>query len=125
MQHHRHVPRKIPSMAALVCRFGATAINLARRSIVRGRSDDPVPIPASLSLFWLEIGRKSQMSHSHGHGMPGGGCPGRRGPRRRQGSMEEDLALASPPALVRRRCREWRIASCVAFSACAPGQKKC
>jgi hypothetical protein len=30
------------------------AMNLARQSFVGGRFDNPVPIPASLSSFWLE-----------------------------------------------------------------------
>jgi hypothetical protein len=54
MQHHIPVPRKSYPWRPWFVDLAPLAMNLARQSFVGGRSDNPVPIPASLSSFWLE-----------------------------------------------------------------------
>jgi hypothetical protein len=75
MQHHISVPQNIPSVAALVRGFRATATNLARRSFGGGRSDDTVLVSVSSLIFLTWTGRKSQIWKQPWpwpHGMPGG-----------------------------------------------------
>jgi hypothetical protein len=54
MQHHKPVPQKSHPWRPWFVDLAPLAMNLARRSFIGGRSDDPVPILFSSSSFLLE-----------------------------------------------------------------------